>query len=509
MVSLILKHFCQGIHGSDLPAPAGGLSSNSPQRRFLFLAALHKGYICGGGIYPKEEKINVLLVLMPVVLVLFLSGIRIIRPTHRGLVERPGRYRRFAKPGFNRVVPIVDRMSTAKERFMKLHPGTKLAVVGLSFWGVILMFPQNGLEAQEQKAAPGRTVAMSTLEARITPHFEFTLPSGSISERIEQQFNNFNMAFTLDFNFFNSSIDADIAFSYPLGFFVPGIHFYQNVDLENLIAPTFQDGELSLLATDRYIARDRGIGADLAFHLTPAFSITPSFLMNDTFKGSFTTDLILDEGIDWVGRMSFVLDTGKSQPEVLPEPRHRIFFSSVFDMRFRDTLTNPASLDHSNFLQSNHRLWNRVFITESLAFNYPIYIWNEKISHYYSLGGFKTIRGYTDGSITAFRYLLNRIDLGLEVFPNGSVEIKVLKRSATMHDYRILFVVDGLLAQDHLSWDSEPKLYGGCGGGFACLLSGEKQQHIKVSTYIVQPLQAGRLPVVYFQTSFFNFEKEI
>lgn len=41
---------------------------------------------------------------------LFLSGIRIVRPTHRGLVERLGRYHRFATPGFNWVIPIIDRM---------------------------------------------------------------------------------------------------------------------------------------------------------------------------------------------------------------------------------------------------------------------------------------------------------------------------------------------------------------------------------------------------------------
>jgi regulator of protease activity HflC (stomatin/prohibitin superfamily) len=53
---------------------------------------------------------NTLLVLIPVVLILFLSGIRIVRPTHRGLVERLGKYRRFAAPGFNWVIPIIERM---------------------------------------------------------------------------------------------------------------------------------------------------------------------------------------------------------------------------------------------------------------------------------------------------------------------------------------------------------------------------------------------------------------
>lgn len=44
------------------------------------------------------------------ILFFFLAGIRIIRPTHRGLVERLGRYNRFAQPGFNWIIPVVDRM---------------------------------------------------------------------------------------------------------------------------------------------------------------------------------------------------------------------------------------------------------------------------------------------------------------------------------------------------------------------------------------------------------------
>lgn len=45
-----------------------------------------------------------------VAVVVFLAGIRIVRPTHRGLVERLGKYRRFAERGFNWIIPLIDRM---------------------------------------------------------------------------------------------------------------------------------------------------------------------------------------------------------------------------------------------------------------------------------------------------------------------------------------------------------------------------------------------------------------
>ena len=45
-----------------------------------------------------------------IVLVVFFSGIRVVRPTTRGLVERLGKYHRFANPGFNWIAPVIDRL---------------------------------------------------------------------------------------------------------------------------------------------------------------------------------------------------------------------------------------------------------------------------------------------------------------------------------------------------------------------------------------------------------------
>ena len=50
-----------------------------------------------------------ILIIAPVVL-LFILGIRIIRPTHRGLIERLGKYNRFSNPGFHWIIPVIERM---------------------------------------------------------------------------------------------------------------------------------------------------------------------------------------------------------------------------------------------------------------------------------------------------------------------------------------------------------------------------------------------------------------
>ncbi|NUQ82176.1 MAG: SPFH/Band 7/PHB domain protein [Bacteroidetes bacterium] len=45
-----------------------------------------------------------------IVVFIFLIGIRLVRPTHRALVERLGKYHRFAHPGFNWIIPMIDTM---------------------------------------------------------------------------------------------------------------------------------------------------------------------------------------------------------------------------------------------------------------------------------------------------------------------------------------------------------------------------------------------------------------
>jgi regulator of protease activity HflC (stomatin/prohibitin superfamily) len=45
-----------------------------------------------------------------VVVVLLIAGIRIVRPTQRGLVERLGKYNRYANPGFHLIIPLIERM---------------------------------------------------------------------------------------------------------------------------------------------------------------------------------------------------------------------------------------------------------------------------------------------------------------------------------------------------------------------------------------------------------------
>ncbi|MBB5438117.1 regulator of protease activity HflC (stomatin/prohibitin superfamily) [Pedobacter sp. AK017] len=53
---------------------------------------------------------QILLIIIGLIIVLFFSGINIVRPTHRGLIERLGKYTKFANPGFHWIIPVIDKM---------------------------------------------------------------------------------------------------------------------------------------------------------------------------------------------------------------------------------------------------------------------------------------------------------------------------------------------------------------------------------------------------------------
>jgi regulator of protease activity HflC (stomatin/prohibitin superfamily) len=52
----------------------------------------------------------IFIVLIAAFILFLFSGVRIVRPTHRALVERLGKYNRFASFGFNWIIPGIDRM---------------------------------------------------------------------------------------------------------------------------------------------------------------------------------------------------------------------------------------------------------------------------------------------------------------------------------------------------------------------------------------------------------------
>jgi regulator of protease activity HflC (stomatin/prohibitin superfamily) len=55
---------------------------------------------------------------------LFLAGIKIVRPTQRGLIERLGKYFKLANPGFHWIIPVIDKiyMVNVTEQMVDAEP---------------------------------------------------------------------------------------------------------------------------------------------------------------------------------------------------------------------------------------------------------------------------------------------------------------------------------------------------------------------------------------------------
>ena len=58
-----------------------------------------------------ESEMNFWYFLIPIGLLIIAAGIRIVRPTQRGLSERLGKYSKFANPGFHWIIPIIDKIN--------------------------------------------------------------------------------------------------------------------------------------------------------------------------------------------------------------------------------------------------------------------------------------------------------------------------------------------------------------------------------------------------------------
>ena len=67
---------------------------------------------------------GIVFLLVVALVVVFLAGIRIVRPTRRGLIEVLGKYSAFAEPGFHWIIPVISRMYLVNttEQMMNAEP---------------------------------------------------------------------------------------------------------------------------------------------------------------------------------------------------------------------------------------------------------------------------------------------------------------------------------------------------------------------------------------------------
>jgi regulator of protease activity HflC (stomatin/prohibitin superfamily) len=70
----------------------------------------------------------IVVIVVVVVLAIFFAGIRVVRPTNRGLVERLGKYNRYANPGFHLIIPVIERMFKVDIREMLVEAQPQMII---------------------------------------------------------------------------------------------------------------------------------------------------------------------------------------------------------------------------------------------------------------------------------------------------------------------------------------------------------------------------------------------
>jgi regulator of protease activity HflC (stomatin/prohibitin superfamily) len=57
-----------------------------------------------------DKKMYYIYLIIVIAIILFFTGIRIVRPTSRGLIETMGKYTKYAQPGFHWIIPGIQKL---------------------------------------------------------------------------------------------------------------------------------------------------------------------------------------------------------------------------------------------------------------------------------------------------------------------------------------------------------------------------------------------------------------
>jgi hypothetical protein len=136
-------------------------------------------------------------------------------------------------------------------------------------------------------------------------------------------------------------------------------------------------------------------------------------------------------------------------------------------------------------------------------------VYDKQKVNYYQLGGFDNIRGDDSGTINTIRFLLLSTNLEREISRNKEIQFRKLERYTTIHQFTLLFLLDGLFEHDRLNIHSPVHFNSSLGAVFSLLITREGKKHLKVEVYAVQPLESGFSHVIYMRSTLFKFESKI
>ena len=352
---------------------------------------------------------------------------------------------------------------------------------------------------------PSVEVSVTKVHARIEPDFEIAFPSGSYRQALKETFGKLETKFTVQYDFLENNLGGEIRFRRPIGNFTPGIRFFDGVEFENDLNPRIVGNDVALLPKEKYLYRKMGIELEAGFYVQRPLSFSVSFLLRDIYKGNISESLVIDDGTDLIqrGRIEYNgIDVKEDRRGSNPEG---YYFSSLFDLRFRNGFENPVSMDHRNNVLHHRRCSDSLYFTAEGTLYYPIKVWQRTLADFYTVGGYDTLRGVPTGSMGAFRFFLLSTELEYE-FPGIGLDIpEIMERDFTLTKLRALFLFDQFLSQDQLSIQSPVKSISSVGAGLVLTITESDKRYYILRLYIAQALKKEYSPHLYFSVSSSRF----
>lgn len=383
----------------------------------------------------------------------------------------------------------------------------------------ILLDPAAAQEQDKEQPSEEPTIQVDTLGVRVQPQLEFIIPYGVISQRADIPIGGSVISTKADFDLASSAVAGKVGLSRRFGSFEPAVSAYQRSNSEGIAEPRISGGEVRLSPKERYLERERGAVGQVSWYLMESLVANSSLELDESIETVLSeTDQgeeIRDATFEIVPSVylelrSLEITTPRRSAEI--RGSHLRF---TLSQRYVDNFESPASLEGRIATLWNHEPARTVSLEHQLSAVTAFHVWDRDLYKPLSLGGFDTLRGFDNGAVNGRRSLLARNTLTWRAFPNVGVgfDSPVVGNGddtvrVRIHNFKALFAVDALLAQEELEIVSQVKPYLGAGPGAALTVSAGESIHFHLRSYVAWAVGYMQPPVFYLQGAIFSISTD-
>lgn len=386
----------------------------------------------------------------------------------------------------------------------------------LPFALILLTLPLYAQETEDDPAPREEpTIQVDTFGVRVQPQLEFIIPYGVISQRADIPIGGSVISTKADFDLASSAVSGEVGLSRRFGNWEPGVRAYQRSNSEGIAQPRITGGEVRLTPRERYLERERGAVGELSWYLMEDLVANSSLALDESIETLLSEPAPGEEVREaifeivpsvYLELQSLRITTPRRSAEI--RGSHLRF---TLSQRYVDNFASPATLEGRIATLWNHQPAGSVVLEHQLSGITPLYVWDRSLHKPLSLGGFDTLRGFDNGAVNAGRGFLARNTATWRAFPtaalgfdspvvgNGDDTVRV-----RVHNLKLLFAADALLAQQDLELTSAIKPYLGAGPGAALTISAGESIHFDLRSYVAWAVGYSQPPIFYLQGAIFS-----